>query len=300
MDVSRKEVLEKIVVQGFHLLEQEKAYSQAQIRHKMAALGQEVSASSLSNILNGKGAGAKALRKAGQAMLHIAQSELGYAFDEKGLCFDMASRPADWQAEVIPVSENSKEAPFVFYPEGRLSIQQKVEFLKAAQREVVEFGLRLHAFTDYFLSRNEQEFRAHIEELLAKGVALKLYLLDPESNAARLYFDDRARILPDEARSIEEIQRVIERLKHINSEFKAAGYPGKFEVFRYKHFPYGHFLIVDGGSRHGKLMASPYLYGVRRANCPVISVSKSASPGLYKQYWQSFQHLAKGAVSIPL
>jgi len=298
---SRSQAFEAIVREGFRLLESEMAYTQADMLRKMAVMGHKVSAPSFSNIITGKRAGKVALRKAGEAMLELVRSEIGYRFDEERLLFDITSRPDGWQPNIIPLEEEKKSgASYIFYPEGRLPIQQKVDFLKSARQEVIEFGVRLRTFADYFLSRSEQKFRIHIEELLGKGVNLKLYLLDPDCNEARLYFEDRGRIQEAEQQSVVEIRRVIGRLRQINSDFANAGFSGKFEVFSYKHIPYSHFLIVDGESRHGKLMASPYHYGVRRADCPVVEVSRLSDPRLYGKYWRSFQYLAHNARPISL
>lgn len=303
MQLPKTEAYQKIVREGYRLLGEQRAYSQTDIQKKMASLGYEASRPSLSNIISGKRkAGREALYAAGEAMLLIVQSELGYSFDYERLCFDENSRPPDWKPVVVPLPENDRAGQdgILFHAEGRLSIQDKVNFLKDARHEVIEFGIRLKAFTHYFLSRNAHEFRNHIEELLARGVHLKLYLLDPGCNAARFYFEDRSIVLPDEARSGEVIKEVVELLRQVKEELSAGQHPGTIEAFQYRRLPYCHFLIVDGESRHGKMMVSPYLYGIRRADCPVVQLSRNADRSLYRRYWTSFQHLTRDALPILL
>ena len=299
MKTPRKEINQRIVQEGYRLLDERLGYSQTDIQKKMAALGFEVSKPTLSNIISGKRqAGKEKLRTAGEAMLQIIRAELGLHFDEAGSCFDEPALPSGWAPTVIPTLEVEPEGTFRFHADGRLSIPDKVAFLKKAQKEIIEFGVRLNAFTDYFLSRSAHEFRNHIEELMSRGVNLKLYLLDPDCNAARRYFEDRSAFFPEEARSGEVIREVIQRLHRIQKELSAGQHPGKMEVFQYKHLPYCHFLIVDGETRHGNMMVSPYLYGIRRADCPVIQLSRAADSSLYRRYWTSFQLLTKGARPI--
>ncbi|MCB2054785.1 MAG: hypothetical protein KDE35_11150 [Geminicoccaceae bacterium] len=295
MEPFSKETYQKIVQEGYRLLSEAYGNTQADVQKKMATLGFEVSKPTLSNIINESKPAGKKLRIAGEAMLAIVKAELGYSFDAESLLFDETSRPAGWKQEVIPTGGQAGKDSILFHAEGRLPVPDKVAFLEKAEQEIIEFGVRLNAFADYFLTRSAHEFRNHIEKLMEKGVNLKLYLLDPDSNAARLYFEDRSAVQPEEARSCEVIGEAIKRLERIRSELAARNYSGKLEVFKYKHLPYCHFLITDGGTRHGNMMVSPYLYGIRRADCPVIQLTRNANPNLYRRYWNSFQQLTKDA-----
>jgi len=299
----RQEINQQIVREGFRLLEAQWSYTQATVLRKLERIECKVSPASFSNMLSGeRPAGKKALETAAQGMREIVARELGYQFDDDRLTFDTGSRPGDWQPQPVTTGSapTTDQPPFTFYPAGRLTIQQKVEFINSAQHEVIELGVRLNTFTNYFLSRSRREFRMHIENLLANNVNLKLYLLDPESNVANLYFNDRVRHQKSEAKSIQTIREVIERLRLIQEQLLKNDRPGKLQVFSYKHIPYAHFLIIDGDRRYGKLMTSPYLYATPRADCPVLEVHRPANPDLFKRYWSSFKAMAQDARQLEL
>ena len=48
---------------------------------------------------------------------------------------------------------------------------------------------------------------------------------------------------------------------------------------------------MDGGTLNGSMMVPHYMYGVPRANSPVLEFTKSDNYDLYKRYWNSFQKL---------
>ena len=288
-----------IIRHGFALLEQEKAYTQADILRKLESLGKGISAASLSNILANKKMGREVLRKAGEGLLEIVRQELGFEFNEARMAFDPERVAEGWTPYIVPEKEGqdspAREEPAIFHPDGRWPIGQKAAFLSSAQDEIIELGVRLNTFSNYFTSRNEQEFKMPVFRLLERNVNFKAYLLDPECNEASLYFNDRGRVQPEELHSIEKIRSSLSNLSRIKAEIETQQFPGKFEVYLYKHIPYNHFLIVDGERSHGKLAVSPYLYGVTRANCPVIELSKQYNRGLFRRYYQSFQHFTRDA-----
>ncbi|MBI1227818.1 MAG: hypothetical protein GC192_21465 [Bacteroidetes bacterium] len=187
---------------------------------------------------------------------------------------------------------------FIFHTEGRLEIHQKVAFISNAQKEVVEFGVTLNTFASYFNSRRDGEYKTHVEELLNRGVNFKCYLLDPESNEASVYFDDRRREQDNEIINVEPIRDAIRKLANIKKTIDAKSFIGKFEVFTYKHIPYNYFMIVDGNTPNGGMMVSHYLYGIQRAKCPVWEFNKSHNHEMYRRYWESYQKLIKGARPI--
>jgi hypothetical protein len=301
--IPKKEQFQQIVQQGFQLLNQELVYKQVDVLKKLQTIDREISSSSLSNILKGKKTGGEILKKAAEGIREIVRSELGHCFDlEKG--------------QYLPIPPTENWEPFIITPfdperpdqnkqlrylaEGRPSIQEKVAFLESAQSEIVEMGLRLRTFTDYFFSRNEHEFALPIKRLMKRGVKLKLYLLDPESNNARLYFDDRS-LAPgheQEKESPEVIQKVLANLKNLRRSLEAEDLADQLEVYTYRHIPYNHFLIVDGKTRAGKMMVSHYMYGVKRADCPVVEFSKQTNHDLYRKYWKSYQDLILHAKAI--
>ena len=288
----------QIIIKAFKLLEEEKALQQVDVLAKMKALGFKISKASFSNIINEQGAGVKVLRIASEGILAVVKAELGYSYDHESGQFEQM---AEWEKMDIPLVlsvDAMSGQSFRFHDKGRLTIQEKVAFMENAQREVVELGVRLNTFVNYFYSRNEHEFRKPVENLIRSGITIKVFFVDPDSNEARLYFEDRAKVQPDEASSPEIIKIVKKKLQDIHHELNNGNWKGKFEVYSYKHIPYSHFLLTDGKYTHGKMMVSNYLYGLRRADCPVIEIHKQDNYDLYQKYYQSFKAITKNAKKV--
>ena len=249
-----------------------------------------VSPATLSNIKNGGRVGTSILGVAARGMMMILQREMDMGFDSQTQDFLPKNSPG-WVASVVPEKpkQDPESAAFILHDAGRLSVQEKANFIRHAKQEVIEVGVRLNSFSNYFISQKEDAYKTHILTLLRKGVNIKSYLLDPDSNEARIYFDDRTRVQSFEKDSISEIKKVVERLQTLCTEFEALHLPGKFAVYLYKHIPYSMFLVVDGGLEDGKMMLSHYLYGVRRANCPVLEFTKKEKRALFRKYWESVQ-----------
>jgi hypothetical protein len=288
--LSKEEKLRDTVKKGVKLLHDEKTYKQSSLVKKMKTLNYVISAPSLSNIVKDKEVGIFTLQAASKGILEIIDQELGLEYNADTQTFQN-NKKAAWEPYIIPEGDGQGqiEPSVAFHLEGRVSIQHKTDFIASAQKEIIEVGVRLKTFSEYFTSRNEKEYKAHIISLLQKGVAVKCYLLDPDSNEARLYFDDRARAQSSESDAIAETKKVVERLKTLLTEIKQMGLPGAFEIYLYKHIPYNHFLVVDTKLAGGKMMVSHYIYGVRRAECPVWEFTKKEQPNLFKKYAESLQ-----------
>lgn len=293
-----KELQRIIVLDGFKLLTDSKGYQQVEVIEKMHTLGLIISKSSFSNIINNKIVGPKALLTVSEGVQEIVKAELGlrFHFESRGYVSIL-----DWEERIIPTANLTKEnndKGLVFYEHGRISIAEKLSWMQEAQDEIIEFGLRLNAFTSYFYHRNEFEFKRPLLNLLDAGVNLKLYMINPESNEARLYFNDRARIDPEESDSIELIKGGSKRLLRIAKEVALNELAGSVQLFNYSHIPHSHFLIIDGKKNSGVIFVANYLYGVKRADCPVVRVSKQKNPDLFNKYYNSFKSLSTGAKPV--
>ncbi len=289
-----------IVCKGLEHLHEHLGYGQSNVVKKLKMLDHVVSAATLSNIKNGGHVGSSILGVAARGMLLLLQREMDMGFDPHTQDFLLQHTPG-WVAAVVP--EEPARAPaggaLTVHDAGRVSVQEKANFIRHARQEVLEVGVRLNSFANYFTSQNEDAYKMHILALLKKGVHVKSYLLDPDSNEARIYFEDRMRVQSFEKDSIGEIKKVIERLQAICAEFKTMDLPGKFEIYLYKHIPYSMFLVVDGGMEDGKMMLSHYLYGIRRANCPVLEFTKKEERALFRKYWESVQLFIADAKKLP-
>ncbi len=294
--ISKEERLRNTVCKGLEHLHDKLGYHQSNIVHKLKMLDRAVSTASLSNIKNGKSVGLSALTAAAKGMEALLHQELDMGFDVEKQDF-VPLHTSGWITLVVPEkpAQDTGAAAFILHADGRVPLQKKTDFITDAKREVIEVGIRLNSFSHYFISQNEMAYKAHIVSALRRGVHIKGYLLDPNSSEALVYFNDRALVQSFEKESIADIKKVIDRFKGICADLEALQLPGKFEIYLYKHIPYNLFLVVDGATDFGKMMVSPYLYGIRRANCPVFEFTKKDQPLLFRKYWESMQLFLDGA-----
>ncbi|MBU6340457.1 MAG: hypothetical protein KGS48_03090 [Bacteroidetes bacterium] len=260
-------------------------YGQNSIIAKLKFLGFEVNTASLSNLLsNGKrNVGDKALSRLANGLERLVAEELDMSFDPVLQDF-IPAQTSGWVAYIVPDSTRLSTHDFAIHPEGRVLLEQKARFIGSAIQEVVEIGVRLHSFANYFYSQNDAVFRNRVEELLRRGVHYRAYMIDPESDAAKLYFSDRARVLPSEQAAFEALPGIVAQLSALSQEFKTKQLKGKFEIYLYQHLPVCMIYAVDPQLIHGKMMVSSYLYGIRRANCPVLEFTRANQAALFRKY----------------
>lgn len=289
----------KIVTSGVKLLNDEYTYENTTIIAKLEVLGCKINPASFSNIItNKRKVGDKLIKKTAETLKELVLREICCNFDERSSAFQLKKKPKDWKPDFVIIEPKVENAGYIFYKEGRLSINQKVKFIESAESEVIEIGARLKTFTDYFKNRSKAQFSDKINLLLKKGVNFKLYTIDPDCAECGIYFSDRSKILKDEANSIRVVQETIPRLKEIINEIKTQNYKGKFQLFKYRHIPYSHFHVVDGDLEQGKIIISNYLFGVSRADCPVIEVNKKNEEKLYEIFYKSYKSFIENAELI--
>lgn len=285
---------------GFKMIAQQMAYSQIDVVRKLAHLHCNVSRASFSNVLNDRPVGEKNLRRIQKGMDQLLALELGLKWNtaQRTYLKDVAK---NWSSTIVePARESSGDttSDLIFHAEGRVTIGHKIAFMEKAQREIIELGVRLNTFTESFTSLKENEFMMPIRRMLKRGVNMKLFMIDPDSNEARFYFNDRAKQQEEEAQSAESIKKVLRKLPKIIGELYDEEYPGHFEVYLYKNIPYNNFLILDPEVIEGRMMVSHYLYGIRRADCPVIEFSKRNNRGLFRKYVSSFRSMTRQAKKV--
>jgi len=288
-----EEEYRKIIVDGFKLIQDQKFYRQVTVINKLDTLGISTSTATFNRILNNIRVGGQTLLEIATGMEELIAKELGFTWRENSFIKQQAS---EWSAEIIPeINKNiNKQSGFIFHEEGRLSTTEKIRFITDTKKEIIEFGITLNSFSSYFYNRKSKEFKVPILELLNKGVSLKCYLLDPNCNAARFYFEDRKSILLDN-NGEEKIRTSIKRLQALRNEINLMNLKGSIHIYTYKHIPNNYFLAIDSEEKNGKMMVSHYLYGERRADCPVFEFTKRDNPQLYKLYKSSLNNLISNA-----
>lgn len=286
-----KEKKELIALKGIKFLIDDCSYTQTQIREMFEVLEIKTSKPSISNLYSGnRPVQSKAITNLAKGIKIILEREQCHFLDEETK--EIIPIPA-CQIRPIPKKNNAtvidtgKTAKSYTIHEGRIDVPQKVLLYEQATYEIVELGLRLRRFTDYFQAKRDGAFLDPISKQLANGVNFKCYVLNPTGNLARRYYDDRAMALAKEKETYEMSPKIIGELKQLCLSLNRAGYKGKMSLFQYDHFPYFHASAIDAETENGIIYMSPYLFGVRRANTPVIEVHQKAQKKLFKRYWSS-------------
>lgn len=283
----------RLIRQGYQLLNAQKGYSQRETVGKLVYLGYSTNVTAFNLINNEKSISTKALVILFDGMQVLLKKEICYGLNQ-GLIWQ---RLEGCQEETVKgLDRNELSKGFQVHPGGRLKIEEKVKFFNAAQKEVIEFGITLSTFSSYFISRSEATFKSHIIQLLKDGVNVKCYLLDPDWHGTHMYFTDREPIIKEGDTGANRIWSSLRKLKIISAEIAALAYPGQFEVFTYRHFPNNYFLAIDSTEKKvAKMMVSNYLFGERRADCPVMEITRKDQLVLYMRYLSSLQKIIKDA-----
>jgi hypothetical protein len=241
--------------------------------------------------------GRELLKKIAKAFILVIESNWQWKYDPAKNEFIKPENNDD-SVDPEPVNPSNQAHGIIIYQDGRRSTGEKIQFIKNAKKEIIEVGIRLHTFSQYFTSRRKSEFRDHIEQLLKKGVNMKCLMMDPASEMTRLYFMDRAKALPKEAKAYEQMPQILEDLKKIKEDLNQFGYPGRFELFTYENFPYNHYMMVDPEEDNGKLLLSSYIHGIIRADCPVMEIRKNTAGVTFNTYLKSLQMILKEAKEV--
>lgn len=182
--------------------------------------------------------------------------------------------------EIIDDKLNNFQSDLIIYQDGRPKLSEKTDLIASARHEVINLGIAHRSFISYFEQRPSREFQDPIIQLLKNGVILKCIFLDPDSDMALKYAEDRA-----EPELINRIRNSIDKLTTIRNEFAQQGLSGKIEIYASSHFPYFAATCIDGGSSNGRLLISSYLYGLKRAEVPHIKFSRYKYEAMFEKYW---------------
>ncbi len=162
---------------------------------------------------------------------------------------------------------------------GRLTMSEKVALFQDAQREVIEVGVSLRTFVSYFDQRPACDFKEPVLELLRRGVTVHVALLDPASDAARVYAETRG-----EPRLGETIRRSLASLLALQDEVALLNAPGSVVVHLYHRLPFADIMMVDPETAEGRAYIAPYLPSGKRADNPVIEVRRRSDPAFFDAY----------------
>ncbi|MEM8526130.1 MAG: hypothetical protein AAGG68_15935 [Bacteroidota bacterium] len=301
--MNKKKQLIEIIKQATALLQEHSntTYNQQDIVDRLEWINCKVSFPFFNRVIRHDKGSLPYLKKIRDGLEIIISSELGYHYDTDSKAFVFSNEPDFEPRRITPAGEISADItqtiPVKVYPDGRLSLAEKVNFFMNAKKEVIFFGVRLKQLATYFTGIKEKDFKEHIYTLLARGVHIKCYMLDPLWEQSSTYFEDRSIELDREKRSLQEMEYILEDLKSVIEQSRQQELAGKFSLFTYRHFPQGYYLIVDGETEQATMHFAPYLFGLSRSQSPVQEISLREQPLLFDKYWESFKKLVSKAVS---
>jgi len=280
-----------IIQKHFDKLINEEGFTQIELFQKLQLLDFNISKSSISNLRNNKpNIKLPLLKKAMDGLSIILERECCLFYNKELDNFEKIAncrlRPINKQ-NTTHHTENPKQGYKIY--EGRIDLAKKVDLYNHAKEEIIEIGIRLRSFRFYFSSRRDSAFEKPLIQRLQDGVNIKCYIMDHEGAWIKRYINDRSNAQPFEQDVLKNIDQISTDLKNIFTQINSENYSGKLALYKYNHFPYYHASIADGDSERGLIYLSPYLYGVTRANSPVIEISKKKNKTLYKRYWQSIK-----------
>lgn len=170
---------------------------------------------------------------------------------------------------------------------GRPSLSQKLSLVRYAKTEIVEIGIGLTSFAQYFTGQSPEEFRDPIRQLVRGGVELNCFALNPSYGPGQAWLGEQGNAdYPDEAAIAR--RRIEDEAKFCRNE----QYLGRVGYHTYSRVPEFWCLGVDvNDPLDGRMFFAPYLMGVPRASMPVVQVSRSSRPDLYAKYLSSVHEL---------
>lgn len=287
---------QKLIKKGFAKLKNKWGYGQVIVVDKLNYLGFNTNTTAMSHVLgNKKEVSESMLNRVFEGFIELMKKEMCMEIE----AYDTWERIEDCELEKLIIPDEEKENNYLLHEQGRLGPADKIRFLSTAQKEIIEFGLTLNTFSNYFVSFRGSIFKNPIIQLLREGVNIKCYILDEKWNGTSFYFSDRETAIKESLTGIEKIRSSLRKLKTIISELDELKLEGKIEVFKYRHIPHNSFLIVDPNDRqNGKMMVSNYLFAHRRADCPVLQFERKDKPLLFQRYLDSFNKITKNAKKV--
>jgi class 3 adenylate cyclase len=183
--------------------------------------------------------------------------------------------------------KNELATPFDLITSGRPSLSEKLALINNARSEIIEIGIGLTSFAQYFTGQKPEEFRDPIRQLVRKGVNLRCFALDFGHEPGRAWLAEQDN--PDYA---DEATIARRRLEGESSHYRYEEYLGGLFYYTYRRVPEFWCLGVDVDDElYGRMFFAPYLMGVPRSALPVAQVSRTSNPELYEKYLDSVHSL---------
>jgi class 3 adenylate cyclase len=188
-------------------------------------------------------------------------------------------------------SKKELATPFNFSATGRPSLSEKLSLIRNAKREILEIGIGLTSFAQYFTGQKPEEFQEPIRQLVRSGVTLRCFALDPAYEPGVAWLTEQGN--PDYGS-----EAAIARKRILNEArlYRESSYRGRLVYHTYQRVPEFWCLGVDVDDPvDGRMFFASYLMGVPRSSMPVVQVSRISNPVLFEKYMISIQALREAS-----
>lgn len=259
--------------------------------------GAGISEATISNVRRDKPVGPLKVRAAKIICLALLEEEYSIFHDAE--TYDFYTKIGN-KRQLLPAfksEENNKNS--ITSSVGRWEPAEKASFFRTANKEIIEIGVRLNSLNYYLNNRKKEVFKDTIENALENGVNYSCFLLDPKAESTKIWFKDRA--LHSNTEGDEDADKMItEIIKSLSRTKKRLNLlrKGKFKLFSYNCFPFANIIAIDRKSRNGKLLVSPYLYGINRKESPGFLILKSENKELFQLYNDSIDAILSRSIEI--
>ena len=290
-----KEQLRNSIAIILKKLIEDNQYQQIDIVAKLNAIDCMLKKATLSNLYKSKASvGLRTLSMAKAGLTTILKRDFCLSFDyEKNEFLPIAECTED------PIEKNVKDhlstTKFTYkIHKDRLESFDKLKLYGQAQSEIIEIGIRLLRFKEYFSSKADSKFKTPIQNLLNKGVNFSCYVADPDSSKVKSYINDLSEAIKSQKNILRDLEKVQKELTDCLSQMNQLVHPGQFKLYKYQRYPNYHATVIDPEQPNGVIVISPYMYGLLRKNSPVIQVHKKDNKVLFHTYWKSIKAFTTG------
>lgn len=170
--------------------------------------------------------------------------------------------------------------PFAVIPNGRPTIEEKLALIRNAKSEILEIGIGLTSFAQYFTGQKPDEFRDPIRQMVRGGVDLKCFALDPSYAPGLAWLQEQ-----HNRNYLTEADIARGRIQAESKHYRDSGYRGRLSYYTYRRVPEFWCLGVDvEDPLDGRMFFASYLMDVARSETPVVQVSRTTNAELFEKY----------------
>ena len=184
--------------------------------------------------------------------------------------------------------------PFQLLHEGRPSLAEKLALIRNAKSEIVEIGIGLTSFSNYFTGQKPDEFQEPIRRLVRGGVNLQCYAMDLTYEPGLAWLGQQGN-----DRYVAEAEIARDRIETEARHQRAESFRGATTLWEYARIPEFWCLGVDlADPLDGRMFFASYLPGIARSATPVMQLSASSNPDLYAKMLASVSLIRAASTQV--